>query len=127
MCTCGCGEGNDAFKLRAPDGGWYVIELRPGCHYCSSGPGLAIRHPDANYEFDDHEYLPELPWIGEGEFKMALFKSGLDADEARTAAIKSLVYNDDECKVDEGLAEILGYEFWQNHLTESPSLIKPIK
>lgn len=134
MGECGCTSGNQVFKLKASDG-WYVIELLCGCHYCSSGPGIQIHHPEAiesmNFGFDtieDMELMPDLPVIGEGECCITMIKCGLDPDEARDAAIKCFVgsvVNDDS--IDEIDAEMLGEDFWKEALTDSPSVVLPHK
>jgi len=126
MCQCGCVEGNEAYKLRAPDG-WYVIEFQPGCDYCDHGPGLVVFHPDAIDHFDNGyiDDIPELPWLGNGELKQAMLKCGPSKTETANAAIQSLGGTAVDGGVIDGcLAEILGEDFWQDHLTHAPSLIK---
>ena len=124
MGECGCTSGNQYFKLKAPKG-WYVIEFLHGCYYCSSGPGVAIHHPEAVKYLDDVEYLPVLPTIGSGEHAITMIKCGLNPDEAEKAAIKCFVGagTDDSGCVDSYLAEVLGEEFWKDALTNSPSVI----
>lgn len=126
MGACGCGEGNAAFKLKAPDGRWYVIELQPGCDYCSHGPGLCVLHPDmASYLGDDLDFLPELPWLRD-EHKCAMFKCGPSAEEVKHAAVKCFGGTDikDDDVIDGALAEILGEDIWKDYLTGSPELIE---
>lgn len=36
MCECGCGELRPLVKFPAPDGGWYFLEVYPGCRYCTT-------------------------------------------------------------------------------------------
>jgi len=125
MGQCGCYEGNQAYRIKAPNG-WYVIELLPGCNYCDHGPGLSICHPEAmdHLEGGDILCLPELPWCGPGEFKLATFKCGLSPTESGEAAVKCFVSEDCECKIDEDLADILGEDFWKEYLDKSPSLVE---
>ncbi len=130
MGECGCTSGNQAFRLKSPDG-WYVIELQCGCDYCATGPGIQIHHPESvkfNAYEDEIKEMPILPTIGEGEHCISMIKCGLDPDEAKEAAVRCFSGADlEQQKIDDILAEILGEDFWKNALTKSPSVILPEK
>jgi hypothetical protein len=57
MCECGCGELRAMAKLRAPGGGWYAIEVYPGCRDCGTGWALGASKIAAGRE--EEEYLLE--------------------------------------------------------------------
>lgn len=124
MCECGCINGNTMFKFKGPDGGFYVLELLPGCDGCCHGPGVQIHHPEAVKFLDDVEYMEDLPIIGDGEHCITMVKCGLDPDEMTKAAIEHLTISevDDNC-IDESFAEILGSDLWSNALIGSPTVV----
>lgn len=55
MGECACGQEQVEFVLPGPDGIRYGIEIYSGCHYCGSGPALAIYR--CTEEYDDEEYF----------------------------------------------------------------------
>lgn len=123
MGACGCISGNQAFKLKAPDG-WYVIEFMQGCDYCCHGPGVQIHHPEAVKYLDDVEYMPDLPVIGDDEHCITMIKCGPNMSEAENAAVKCFTGSETENNcVDEVLAEILGEDFWRDTLSDPPLII----
>lgn len=132
MCECGCTSGNQVFKLKAPKG-WYIIEFLRGCDYCSVGPGIQIHHPEAidpmYFGFDnteDMESIPDLPILGKGEHCVTMIKCGLDPGEVQKAAVRCFVGRELELNpIDTISAEIMGEEFWEEALIESPSVIYP--
>ncbi len=127
MCECGCISGNQVFKLKAPKG-WYVIELLPGCDYCSHGPGIKISYPEANKDMDDLRHFAVLPALGDGENCVTMIKCGLDLEEAKEAGTRCFVCPEgvlEDNRIDEVLANILGEDFWKEALTKPPSVIYP--
>lgn len=42
MGECGCSAVHPRWKLPAPDGGWYAIEVYTGCEYCDAPAGVVI-------------------------------------------------------------------------------------
>lgn len=128
------------FRLKAPEG-WYVIQLLPGCDYCSIGPGIEILHPGVTDCIPEFEELPDLPVVGPDTHPTSLIKCGLTPEEAESAAIKCFKgtpLEPDEgvdedglyCpidRIDESLAEILGADFWKMALTKRPEVVFPIK
>lgn len=127
MGACGCGEANEAYKLKAPKG-WYVIELIYGCEGCSHGPGILIHHPEAAAYFEDEiDHIPELPVCGKDEDCYTMIKCGLNQDEAEKAAIKCFTGTVvDGDSLDEIDAEMLGESFWKEALSNSPTVIQNI-
>ena len=56
MCECGCGEFQAIAKLPAK-GGWYAIEVYPGCPDCNTSWGLGVTFIARRSE--EAEYLLE--------------------------------------------------------------------
>lgn len=54
MGECGCGELSPMAKLPAPDGGWFLIEVYPGCSDCGTDWSLAVSRA-----MEHDEYLVE--------------------------------------------------------------------
>lgn len=129
MGECGCSTGNPMFRLEAPEG-WYVIQLLPGCDYCSVGPGIEILHPGVTDCIPEFEDLPDLPMVGPNTHPTSLIKCGLTPEEAGKAAIKCFKDTPlelDDTVIDESLAEILGEDFWKMALTKCPEVVFPAK
>ena len=132
MGECGCGIGNECFKIKAPNG-WYVIELLCGCDYCCTPPGICVHHPEAIdpmfFGFDNIEdmaSLPDLPVIGKGEDCFSMIKCGMDSDETMDAFVKCFSGTEvEDNKIDGALAEILGGDFWKDTLGKPPSVVRP--
>jgi hypothetical protein len=56
MCECGCISCGEFYQLPGPKGSLYVLQIYPGCDYCSSPIAIIIRHiKREDDEFQDYK------------------------------------------------------------------------
>ncbi|WP_437310089.1 hypothetical protein [Sorangium sp. So ce388] len=109
MGECDCGSSGARYRLPAPDGGAYVIQLQPPCTGCPGPAGVAA-HRYAAERVEEVEGWPalELHDYGHGYADTGLVV--LDVQQARAALMKHLVevgLSKDEFDAEEHAREIL--------------------
>lgn len=63
MGDCGCGDFGAHFKLPAPDGNTYVLQIYDSCPDCDTGAGLIVhRMTEEELRGWTAWATPELPW-----------------------------------------------------------------
>jgi hypothetical protein len=127
MGECGCISCGKTYKLQAPDGGWYVFQMLPGCDYCSVGPTIHISMPQTSklYYEEELEHIPTIPTIVSGKEVVAVIKCGIPPDQAANLAVKTMVGSETENnKIDEYLAEVLGEDFWREAMQQAPDFVQ---
>jgi hypothetical protein len=125
MGECGCISCGMTYKLPAPNG-WYVFQMNPGCDYCCVGSTIHISMPETSnlYFGEIIDDIPLMPTIGQNKEVISVIKCGIPKDQAEQAAIKVMVGSGTEDnKIDEYLAEILGADFWDEAMQQSPSVV----
>lgn len=82
MCECGCGDLQPIGKLPAK-GGWYAIEVYPGCPDCYTSWGLGVtfiarKSEDAEYLLDG---VPTITFDDRGQWGMPILDTQLLREE----------------------------------------------
>lgn len=88
MCECGCGEFRPIVKLPAK-GGWYALEVYPGCPDCTTTWGVGVTFVKAGS--DEAEYLldgvPDIAFDSRGMWGRPILDTALMREEfAKEAA-----------------------------------------
>jgi len=128
MGECGCIACSKRYKLQAPNGGWYIFQMNPGCNNCCVGSTVYISMLQTSkfYYEEELEHIPTIPTIGSGKEVVAVIKCGIPKDQAANLAIKTMVGSETEDnKIDEYLAEVLGEDFWEEAMSHAPDFVQP--
>ena len=125
MGECGCGMDLTTYRLPAPDGKFYAVELYPGCVECSTGPAVYIRHVNKSvWDWEEVRKAPMLPTFGLDGEKQSGVRCGLPRDEFReaarvsNAAIGSMKDND---------TDELADELWEEAVRGRLEVIEPAR
>lgn len=79
MCECGCGETRPLVKLPAPKGGWYALEVYPGCENCGNEFwGLTVTLIKKGDEFADVvENVERITFNEYGQWNQVILDYGM--------------------------------------------------
>ena len=127
MCECGCSMGNPAYRLPINRTSCYVVELYPGCDYCSAPPAVIVRKVDRSSVFwDELQEAPLLPLTKVDDYTEAAIRCGPDPDEFRKEARPLIVgYPTDRRKALDGDdADVMTDEIWKAVLRKMPQVIE---
>ncbi len=95
MCECGCGDLRPFGKLPAK-GGWYALELYPGCADCSAGWAITVTFLKKGDEDTD--------WLLDDVEEISLAKHPFHFPILDPQTLKRLVMDEDEDPTDDDSA-----------------------
>ncbi|MGK3995026.1 hypothetical protein [Sorangium sp. So ce1024] len=110
MGECGCGSSGAHYRLPAPDGATYVIQLQPTCRYCPEGPAGVAVHRWSKQHKKEVEGWPALDLHDYGHGYADAGLVVLDPEEARRRVAAYLVQAklaEDEFAAEEHAKEIV--------------------
>lgn len=118
--------GNPAYRLPINARSCYVIELYPGCDYCSAAPGVIVRKVERGSIFwEELQEAPLFPLAKVDDCTEGAIKCGLDPDEFRKESLPFLdgYLVDDRSALDKDDADIIAEELWKEVLRGMPEVI----
>ena len=123
MGQCGCNDPDCLYKLPAPGGRWYVIEMYHGCNECGdTPPHIKVKYVqqvsthDFYVQLIKENEIPDLPFIpppSVGGFPEAVISTGPKKESCVRSA-----HTDPEI---EDLLE----DMWDQRLARAPHVLVP--
>lgn len=118
--------GNPAYRLPVNKDACYVIELYPGCDYCSAAPGVIVRKVERSSTFwREVQEAPVFPLVKVDDCTEGAIKCGPDPDEFRKQARNYVAgYPTDRHKaLNTDDADIITDEIWKEALRGMPEVV----